>query len=160
MEITMVPEALIDKVAETLETSESAFQEAISALGDEQPALLSYFFSEDMEAFTQEEKDYLLFLTVVIWRSVLQSGLTPPQVSPDDLTEAEEENWDMLQAISSPRFRERLDPFFLSTPQEDLLAFIEDALLDDEDSPVTKEGREAMFVTLKTVVDVLTGKNG
>ena len=50
--------------------------------------------------------------------------------------------------------------FFENTQQEDLLAFIEDSLTpgedDDEEFPVTEEGAEAMFVMLKTVVDVLT----
>ena len=40
--------------------------------------------------------------------------------------------------------------------QEDLLAFVEDNLVEDEDSVVTKEGREPMFVALKSVIDVLT----
>ena len=45
------------------------------------------------------------------------------------------------------------------TEQEDLLAFAEDAVLEEEDDPealVTKEGREPIFVALKTMVDVLS----
>jgi len=40
-----------------------------------------------------------------------------------------------------------------------LPALAEEAVLEDEDDPeslVTKEGREALFVSLKTVIDVLT----
>jgi len=48
-----------------------------------------------------------------------------------------------------------LDIFFKDYPQEDLLAFAEDALTEDDDSPVTAEGREPMMVFLKTAIDVM-----
>jgi len=64
-----------------------------------------------------------------------------------------------MEANVGKKFRERLDEFFEETKQEDLLAFIEDALLDDEESPVSKEGREPMFVTLKAVIDTIDKLN-
>ncbi|HMN89044.1 MAG TPA: hypothetical protein PKE68_03425 [Saprospiraceae bacterium] len=51
---------------------------------------------------------------------------------------------------------DRLNVFFDQYLQEDLLAFIEEALADDDDDPiVTKEAREGMFVVLKTLTDCL-----
>jgi hypothetical protein len=60
----------------------------------------------------------------------------------------------MLEPVKSKPFQHKADVFFKDYPQEDLLAFVEDALADDEDSEVTKEGREPMFVALKTIIDV------
>ena len=36
------------------------------------------------------------------------------------------------------------------------LAFVEDALSDDEEELITKEGRESIFVTMKSIIDCLT----
>lgn len=70
--------------------------------------------------------------------------------------DAEEKNWELLEAgTSAQSFRERLDVFFEKTSQEDLLAFVEDALSDSEDGLTTKEGREVVFVFLKSVIDCL-----
>ncbi|MBK8490068.1 MAG: hypothetical protein IPL49_03955 [Saprospirales bacterium] len=81
-------------------------------------------------------------------------------IDQDELDEQEEVNWEILNEASSPRFQDRLDPFFDQTDQEDLLAFIEDSLvLDDSEEDewkLTKEGREPIFIGLKTMVDCLT----
>ncbi|MEO0876376.1 MAG: hypothetical protein AAFY48_17390, partial [Bacteroidota bacterium] len=46
--------------------------------------------------------------------------------------------------------------FFKQHPaEEELLALVEDAILDDDESPVTNEGREPIFVSLKSIIDCL-----
>jgi len=80
-------------------------------------------------------------------------------VSEDQIGEAEEKNYEMLELSAGKKFRDRLDPFFENSDQEDLIAFAEEAVLEDEDDPeslVTKEGREPIFIALKTMVDVLS----
>ena len=73
-----------------------------------------------------------------------------------EVENAEERNWTILKLAKGRDFQERLNAFFEDHPEkEDLLSFIEDALLEDEDSPVTAEGREPLFVSLKTVIDCL-----
>jgi broad specificity phosphatase PhoE len=85
-----------------------------------------------------------------------------PAVLLEALSEAEEKNWELLEASPAKRFRERLDVLFAHSAQEDLLAFLEDMLAepeDDEDADtepsLSREGREPMFVLLKSVVDCL-----
>ena len=66
-----------------------------------------------------------------------------------------------MDASNAKNFRDRLNEFFEGSDQEDLLAFAEEAVLEDEDDPesiVTKEGKEPIFIALKTMVDVLTGE--
>ncbi|MFK8104727.1 MAG: hypothetical protein AB8G15_19570, partial [Saprospiraceae bacterium] len=75
------------------------------------------------------------------------------------LEEKEEDNWEKLENVPAGSFRDRLDVFFKDYPQEDLLAFAEDALVEEEedsDINLTKEGKELMFVALKTIIDCLT----
>ena len=151
----MINEQQIDEVIDQLSESDDVFEAHLDALQDEQPMLLSYLFSEDNEAFTNEEREYLIFLSVVIWQAFRRSRHTERVPTTEEISEAEERNWELLNGVPAQHFADRISVFFEDYPEEDLLAFIEDALSDDEESPITREGREPMFVTLKTVVDVL-----
>lgn len=150
-----VSEKEIEKVALLLDANPSDYPEEIEAFGRKQPALLAYLFSEHFDLLTQDEREYLLYLTLVIWKTVesLREGKV---ISEKEVEIAEEKNWDLLSHVVARRFRERVDVLFQDYAQEDLLAFVEDALMDDEDTLVSKEGREPMFVSLKTIIDVLS----
>ena len=117
---------------------------------------MGYVFSEDFDLLTQEERELLLYLMLVIWQSILRDGGEMEPVSKLALEDAEEHNWELLETVKSNNFRDRMTVFFDDSDQEDLLAFVEDNLVEDEDSVVTKEGREPIFVALKSVIDILT----
>lgn len=152
-----IPENIIDEVIERFEREPEAFETALRRMEEEQPVLLAWFFSEQFDLFTKEEREYIEYLALVVWYAVREVNGPRPVVNEMQISEAEDRNWERLEAEKSHKFRERVGIFFENYPQEDLLAFIEDALLDDEeDLLVTKEGREALFVTLKSVVDLLT----
>jgi len=155
MALAFVSEDHIDQVLEELGDDPNRQQEALESLRTAQPVILAYLFTENFNAFLKQEKEYLLYLLLVIWESVKKTGATLATIDEDKLSEAEEANWDLLQQVESKRFRDRLDVFFKDTRQEDLLAFIEDSLLDEEDGFVSKEGREPMFVILKSILDSL-----
>ena len=110
--------------------------------------------------FTQKENEYILYLILVIWKALGLSGERVPDVTELQLSQAEGHNWERLQGVKAKGFHERLNVFFDNYPQEDLLAFVEDALAEEEEEEmplVTKEGREAIFVSLKSAIDCLTG---
>ena len=153
MALPFIKEEHIDQVLEDLGDDPNRQQEALESLRLAQPVVLAYLFTENFNAFLKQEKEYLLYLLLVIWESVKKSGATLSSINEDILSEAEEVNWDLLQQVESKRFRDRLDIFFKDTKQEDLLAFVEDSLLDEEDGFVSKEGREPMFVILKSIID-------
>lgn len=158
----MITEATIEKTLEQFEKQEVLYDEAVQAFVDKQPALFSFLVADSEGVFSEEEQDFMLYLAVVVVKSIEKSGVELPEISIDDIAEAEEANWEVLESAKGEDFRERLDPFFENTPQEDLLAFLEDALTgeaEDEEGEVftmTPESQEPMFVALKTVVDVLT----
>jgi hypothetical protein len=153
-----VSEEQIDRAAAELEQSEADYEAAIEAIKAAQPVLLAYPFSESFEAFTREEQTYFLYLTLVIWKATKSVNDDLPFVDEARLSELEEANWNIIQGNKGNTFRSRLDPFFENYAQEDLLAFVEDALTQDEDGEeiVSREGQEALFVCLKSVVDALT----
>jgi hypothetical protein len=153
--MTFVTEDIIDSTAADLGGSEDFQQESIERFRQEQPVIFEYFFSEDFEAFTKGEKEYALFLALVVFESIKKVRPELSSIDEKAFLEAEESNWEKLQAVTARRFKERMDVFFEAYPQEDLLAFVEDSLIDDQDTLVTKEGREPLFVFLKTIIDCL-----
>lgn len=153
----IITEDIIDRVVERFDDSDAEYEKAVTALEEEQPVLMGYLFSEEFEAFTQDEREYLLMLAIITWTSVKETGDAVPEITEQALADAEEKNWAKLEAATAKHFNDRLDVFFNDSQQEDLLAFLEDALADDdEDTIVTQEAREPIFVTLKSVIDCLT----
>lgn len=156
MSTTLITEQTIDQMADRLSESEGAFEASLEEMRQAQPVLLSYLFTETFEPFTSREQEFILFLAIVIHQSILATLGERPAVSEEQISKAEEHNWQLLQDVKAKRFHERLDVFFEASPQEDLLAFIEDAFSDETDEYVTREGREAAFVSLKSIIDCLT----
>lgn len=155
-----VIDPVIDSVLDDFEEGKWTVEEVVRHLEQHQPLLLGFLLSETFEVLTEAEKPYLLYLAAVIWKSVDQVRPFAGLIDQEVLDDFEEANWELLNNQTSPRFRDRLDPFFDKTDQEDLLAFIEDSLaIDDSEEDewkLTKEGREPIFIGLKTLVDCLT----
>ncbi|NRB64789.1 MAG: hypothetical protein HRU40_17490 [Saprospiraceae bacterium] len=152
-----ISEENINKILDDLGTDQEHQTKALETLKQQQPIILAYLFTENFNAFLPKEKEYLLYLLLVIWETAQATRETLPQINDEQLSKAEEYNWSLLQDMENKRFRDRLDVFFQQTRQEDLLAFIEDALIDEEEGFVSKEAREPMFVTLKSIMDCLDG---
>jgi len=120
MTIPFIAEKAIDAVSASLnETGSDKYDQAIADMQAKQPILFSYLISESFKLLTDEESKYLIYLALVIWKSV------------DSTTPA-------LELLMSENIEE-----------------VEDALVDDEDSFVTKEGKELLFIGLKTTIDTL-----
>lgn len=156
----MITENTIDRVVELFENQALDYEKAMQEFAAQQPALLAFLLSDQEGALTDDERDFMLYLAMVVWRSVSETAGACPSVSAQRVEAAEEMNWEKMEAVTSRKFRERLDVFFEKTPQEDLLAFVEDSLTTDieeeEEWQITPEGREPIFIALKTMIDVLT----
>ncbi len=160
-----VSEDVIEKVLDTLEgASPERYQALVAAFAEAQPVLVGWLVSETFDILTEAERAYLLYLALVIWKAAMEVHEELPPVDEARIGELEERNWAILNESPSGSFRHRLDPFFEDYPQEDLLAFVEDALVLDEademegqpdELVVTREGREPLFIGLKTAIDAL-----
>lgn len=156
-----VSETVIDQVVTALEKNDN-YETEMESVRETQPTILAYLLSENFEVLTMEEKEYLLYLTMVIVNAAEHVNPGMPLVDQDALGEAEEKNYGLLNASKERRFRDKLNVFFEKYPQEDLLAFAEDAIVIDDEGDteeetfnVTKEGREPIFIALKSIIDVL-----
>jgi hypothetical protein len=158
-----VDENIIDAVIEQLDNAtDDQYEQQMEAFADAQPVIVAYLFNEEnFHLLTEDEQGFLQYLCLIIWMSMERVNGAGEPVSEDMLGEAEEKNYGILEATKGSTFRQRLDVFFEGYSQEDLLAFAEEAVLEDENDPeslVTKEGREPIFVAAKTVIDVLIGQ--
>lgn len=150
----MIPESTIEAQIAVLANCDLA--QELKAFAKAQPQLLDYLTTEDNGAFTAVEQELLFFGGLVIWRSIADEQGNRPVVKGDRIAELEEANFDLLQNQEAKGFRNRITVFFEQSGEEELLAFIEDLLLDDEaENAVSAEGREPLFVSLKTVMDAL-----
>jgi hypothetical protein len=159
----MITEATIDKVLEKFESQAVDYEQAVRQFANQQPALFSYLIGDNEGTFSQDEEDYLLYLALAIYKSVEEVNKEEMGIiGEEEITETDEANWSLMESSKATDFHKRLDIFFETSPEEDLMAFVEDALTseaeneDGESFSITPEGREPMFVALKTVIDVLT----
>jgi hypothetical protein len=156
-----IPSEAIDKAIEQLEQlDDQGYEARVVAFSEAQPVLFAWLQSDSFSLLTEDERGYLEYLSLIIWHSTNQNAPAGAPIDEDTIGEAEEHNYGLMESGAGKPFRDRLDPLFESYAQEDLLAFAEEALLEDEgeaDSQlVTPEGREVLFVALKTTIDVLT----
>jgi len=155
-----VSENIIDEIIDTLdELNEDQYEQRMEAFARSQPVIVAYLFNEDnFHLLNEDEKGFLQYLSLISWMAFEKVNPETESVSEEMIGEAEEKNYALLEQATGKNFRDRLNIFFEGYPQEDLLAFAEEAVLEDEDDPealVTKEGREPIFIAVKTVIDVL-----
>jgi len=155
-----VPESVIDQIIEELENAnDDQYEARMEAFSEAQPVLFAWLFSEQFELLTEDEQGYLQYLCLIAWSAAERVNGPLEPASEEQIGLAEEKNYEVMELSTDKKFRDRITPFFDDTDQEDLLAFAEDAVVEDEDDPealVTKDGREPIFVAVKTLVDVLT----
>ncbi len=155
-----VSEKHIDQVIEELESlSEVQYEKRMATFAETQPVIFAWLFGEQFDLLTDDEKGFLHYLCLIAWSAVVKVNGPLPPVSEEELGDAEEKNFETLEHSTAKNFRDRLNPFFEGSEQEDLLAFAEDAVLEydsDPDYVLTKDGREPIFIALKTLIDVLT----
>ncbi|MEI6410108.1 MAG: hypothetical protein WCR52_12035 [Bacteroidota bacterium] len=155
-----VSEEVIDQQVDALDNyTDEQYEKQMEAFSNAQPVVFSWLFSEHFDLLTEDEKGFMQYLALIIWNAIVKTngGPTAP-VSEDALGAAEERNYEILENSNAKNFRDRLNPFFDNTPQEELLAFAEEAVLEDEDEQdaiVTKEGRELIFIALKSMIDTV-----
>lgn len=154
----MIQESTIERILQRLESGADDFALEIQDFAHSQPGLMTYLTDEDNDIFTEAERELLIFGAVVIYQSVTDQFVEPKPVADATIGQAEEANYSLI-GEGKGAFRERITPLFESSPEEELLAFAEDLLIaGEEEDNVSNEAREPLFVTLKTVVDVLTGR--
>ena len=148
--------------------SETTIEQSIIDLSEDKPdivvqlpdAIVDFLKRERWHLLYDVEYELLWLITEVILRSFHVTYLGKSyDVVPDYLEAIEEGVWFIMEKRSKMSFRDRLDPFFEITGEEDVLAFIEDSLIDDGEDSLTQPGREMVFVAGCALLFALEGVN-
>lgn len=153
----LITEQQIEAAVDWLETNDNSFEITLSQLKEVQPMVLAYLLSEHTHILTKPEREYLLFLAISIWKSLELANKTEGMEEIDEniVGELEEAHWGMWSESRGKDFSSKLDIFFENSPQEELLAFVEDALEEEGNEDwLTSEGREAIFIFMVTLINV------
>ena len=144
----------VEATFEWLETNDNQADQILRELDSRQPYLLGYLFSDSFETLSENEKELLVFATLVIYKCT-QSEVQR-EISYQEIEEAEANNYTLLDEKLT--YKEQMDIFFNNYIQEDLLAFVEDFIDDDEgdEFAVTPESKLPLFLALKSIIDVVT----
>jgi hypothetical protein len=146
----MISEEAIDRQIERLISDQDRIQ-IISDFAEWEPDIAAYLASPHFDILTDLEKDYFLFVALVIWK-VFESPGRSKLIHLEDLFSHEEKNWTLMDDSGSDK--NQFDVFFRDYPETEILAFIEDSVQPEgEDAVVTLEGQLHMFVGLKSIAD-------
>jgi hypothetical protein len=151
----MITESVIDRIVKQAEDGKIDLPLFYQNLSTSHPVLFKFLFSRDTTYLSAEEHELLLFLAMVIIRSCEDSEKEFGDISGDKLDSREEVNWQVFESARDQDFSTQMDQFFKRSPEEDLLAFIEDALIDDDESLLSPAGRELICIKLISIVDCL-----
>lgn len=146
-----IDEHQIEAIITTWEDS-TTYEKHLSQILENYPALGGFLMQESMDILTSKEKDMLWFIIATLMKACQECEVT---ISKEALEKIEEKNWDILTSNPKGSFYERVSPFYEDYPQEDLLSFIEDmSQVDGEDEVTTKIGRDVIFISAKTLLDL------
>ena len=151
--MTIIEEKTIEESIELLSDKEmyhQFFEETVT----ENSGLVAYLSAEGFNILTEEEKDLMWYCALVLLHSWKKITGDFPSISNDDIEDAEEANYDIV-GEKQIKFKEVADLLFEEYEQEDLLAFVEDTLTPDEEDFITPVGRKVLFISLKTIIDVM-----
>lgn len=148
----MITEEIIDQSIETIRKMD--FEDAFNKFSQKHPLLVSYLAGEQFAVLDESEYQILLFEAMIIAECFPDAEFGNDETTAELLEEFESANWAAFDNDEQGSFHDRLDVFFENTDEEELLAFIEDSLVDDEEAePIHAASKEIIFISLKSLVD-------
>lgn len=143
----MILESHIDSYLQSLESNiDDIF------LGEK--VFLSYLASDNFDVLNDSERKVMFFCCEVIFHAYKNCHGEYPELDMDAFNIIEEKNWAIREEAAS--WDACKDKFFSLTSEEDILSFVEDILVDDEDNDMTDIGKEFIFILCQSYIDTIT----
>lgn len=122
----------------------------------EEKELVDYLKSDTFSSLSNVERQTLYFCFEVVFYSYLRAKKEKPEFDIDDYLDAEEENWQLRE--SQKDWPTTVNVFFKDYAEEDLLAFLEDTLVEeadaeDEENKISEIAKEVIFISSKSYID-------
>lgn len=141
---------IIDITLQRAEQGDPDVSDYYSDLVIKLPEVFSFLFDEDTRLLLEPEHDYLLFLAMIILEVIGKSEADISEVRLEDLSEASENNWGLLEFTS-------LDNLTATTnnlPGHLLYVFLEDACTPVSGHEILSEAAvELVYVKCKSLID-------
>jgi hypothetical protein len=151
--MNFISEEIIDKVMDRIDEEEDLYETLLKNFAEDQPFLMAYLMSEGFEVLNETEKSLLFYMAMVIFESFKMREHEIHEIDLETISEIDEKNWTQVDERKFRTIKEIADYFFTDYEQEDLLAFVEDALVEDGEETLTHIGRNVLFVSMKTFID-------
>ncbi|MFZ1704136.1 MAG: hypothetical protein WAT79_07305 [Saprospiraceae bacterium] len=153
-----IPESAIEDELSRYENLE-LFQNDWEVFQELQPVLAYFISVERLELLKDEEISLLEFMTVVVCKACSSMINKEIKIDVKTLDHYEEVNWEIWNNHITQSPTKAFDAFFHEYEQEDLLAFVEDSVQNDEENMVTGAGMELISVTMKSIIDSIHALN-
>lgn len=151
----MIKEEQIDAVIEKLSREPLIFETHLQEWIEWQPMIASYVFSDTFSLLNEDEKEAFVFGSTIILTIAKETSATKDKITEDEIGDREEVNYEILESQKAKDYRSKMDAFFQDYPEEDLLAFVEDLCVDEDEENFTEDGMKVMIIGLKTIIDVM-----
>jgi hypothetical protein len=157
-----VKELDIDTVGASWNSMEDLDPDSIPALvhelGRKQPFLLTYLMATGHEILSEQEREALLFMGVMIWQILNGIYSDIAEITGDDLDKHEQKNIQMLEYLageSESDFLDTVEKIMSKYHQPMLLRFIITKLVAEPDRGIelSDDNMGMIVIYLKTVID-------
>ncbi|NLD92744.1 MAG: hypothetical protein GX639_08760 [Fibrobacter sp.] len=135
-----------------------AIPSLVHELGQKQPFLLTYLMATGNDILSEQEREALLFMGVMIWQILngIYSDITV--ITGDDLDSYENKNIQMLEYLageSESEFLDTVEKIMSKYHQPELLRFIISKLDEEPDRGIelSDDNMGMIVIYLKTVID-------
>ena len=143
----------VESTFEWLEQNDQQAEQIFLDMDRMQPNILAYLFSDHQAVFSSNERELLVFACLVLYKCT--SDGHEEHIDLETIELAESKNY--AKVNDKLNYQDQIEIFFKDYIQVDLLAFVEDFISDEEDDlyAVSKESKLPIFITLKSLIDVL-----
>lgn len=130
----------------------------IDKLGKEQPFILAFLMSSGQDIFSQEEREVLLYMGVMIWQIATEISSDIPLISDTVLDDFENRNFSMLEYLDGEPesdFNGTVSMIMKNYHQTDFLQYVIDRLMEElkTGSDLKENNTGIIAIYLKTVID-------
>ena len=152
----LVAEVWEEVISTPADQGEARFQEAF----EEQPAVCAYLLAMDEQLLPPDEQGLLIMIGYSVIKVMSRSRLPLRQVEPEELEEAEQLNFALLDDVEEGEdidFLAVCSNLIKTYPQGPLLGAVLEALMEgyEENPEEAPENLGLLFLHLKTVIDCL-----
>ncbi|MGB8644655.1 MAG: hypothetical protein WCF84_05425 [Anaerolineae bacterium] len=154
-----IPEQVVEQVWERVAAlPETGAEKLTTRMGQEQPALVGYLLAVDQDILSQEEREVLFYLGLVIWQ-IMSDGSKLPPAAIEVVERADDANAEMLeQMLADPEadLQAAAENLINTYHQSAVLGYAVGALVEAADAQeIRADNIGVMLIDLKTVVDCL-----